>query len=149
MCDIKYKIKVIFLIIILVATVTGPRLQAQEKPEVIAIQLFDSGKYDAAEALFRKLLEQNPDNPVSQYYYGATRTENQHFSDTEIACLLAAGKNITPDRLNYYLGVQYHAREDWEQALKYYNLYRISVPREEQDEVELAKKIQLCFNHEN
>src|SRR5690606_28709254 len=124
-------------------------LQAQEKPEVTAIQLFDSGNYEAAEALFKQLLEQNPDNPVSQYYYGAARTENQHYTDEAMNWLLSAGQDITPDRLNYYLGVQHHARENWDQALKYYNLFRISVPQTEQKAVDLDKKIQHCFNREN
>lgn len=149
MCEMFYKIR-LFIILIFILSGTQPvELHAQENPEVRAIQLFDAGRYDAAEVLFKQLLEKNPDDPALKYYYGAVRTENYHYSDAELEYLTAAGKDITPDRLNYYLGVQHHARENWGQALKYYNLFRMSVPATEQQEVELDNKIQLCFNKEN
>ncbi len=121
----------------------------QNNPEVKAIQLFNSGNFTEAEKIFKKLLEQNPDNPMSNYYYGASRTENKHYGDQEMEYLLTAGKHITPDRLHYYLGIQHHARGNWNQALKFYNQFRLSVPEIEQKELELDKKIQLCFNQVN
>ncbi len=148
MCDRSKRIS--FLLIILFAGIIHiPRINAQENPEVKAIQLFNSGNFNNAELIFKKLLGNNNDSPILNYYYGASRTENGHFGEEELNYLKKAGKNITPDRLHYYLAVQYHARGKWDQALKFYNQFRLSVPEMEQKELELSKKIQLCYNQIN
>jgi predicted Zn-dependent protease len=85
----------------------------QDVSAVKAMQLFDAGNYSEAEKFFRILLEEDPGNPMLNYYYGASRTENGHFDDKDLKHLQQAGKNVTPDRLNYYLGIQYHARNNW------------------------------------
>lgn len=121
----------------------------QDVSAVRAMQLFDSGNYTQAEKYFRILLEDAPENPMLNYYYGASRTENGFFGERELSCLLTVGENMNPDRLHYYLGVQYHARSNWDQALKHYNMYRLSVPEDEQQEVKLAEKIQQCFDQIN
>jgi tetratricopeptide (TPR) repeat protein len=121
----------------------------QDVSAVKAMQLFDAGNYSEAEKFFRILLEEDPGNPMLNYYYGASRTENGHFDDKDLKHLQQAGKNVTPDRLNYYLGIQFHARNNWEQALKFYNQFRLSVPENEQQKLKLAEKIQQCFNQEN
>jgi tetratricopeptide (TPR) repeat protein len=121
----------------------------QDVSAVKAMQLFDAGNYEEAEKFFRVLLDEDPGNPMLNYYYGASRTENGHFGDEDLNYLLRAGKNVTPDRLHYYLALQYHARNNWEQALKFYNQFRLSVPENEQQELKLAEKIQQCFNQEN
>ncbi len=61
----------------------------------------------------------------------------------------ASPKNITPDRLHYYIGMQYHARNNWEEAIRHYNLFRLSVPETELQNFELPKKIQQCYDHVN
>ena len=121
----------------------------QDISAVKAMQLFDAGNYGEAEKLFLILLNEEPGNPMLNYYYGASRTENGHFDEKDLQYLQNAGKNITPDRLYYYLGIQHHARNNWEQALKYYNMFRLSVPAEEQKELALAVKIQQCYDHIN
>ncbi len=113
------------------------------------MQLFDAGNFAEAEKFFKVLLEEDPGNPMLNYYYGASRTETGHFGDKDLNYLQQAGKNVTPDRLHYYLALQYHARSNWEQALKFYNQFRLSVPENEQQELGLAEKIQQCFNQEN
>ncbi len=121
----------------------------QDVSAVKAMQLFDAGNFTGAEKMFGILLNEDPQNPMLNYYYGASRTENGNFKDSDLNHLMQAGKNVTPDRLDYYLGMQHHARNNWEQALKFYNQFRLSVPENEQQELGLAEKIQQCFNHEN
>lgn len=149
MCGRINKINFFFILLLIPGLISTTFLGAQEDMEVKAIQLFNAGNFNEAEKIFYNLLKQNPDNPMSNYYYGASRTENGHYGDRELHYLNLAGKIVTPDRLNYYLGIQYHARENWTQALKYYNQFRLSVPVIEQQELELDKKIQLCFNQNN
>ncbi|MGM0621273.1 MAG: tetratricopeptide repeat protein [Bacteroidota bacterium] len=114
-----------------------------------AMQLFDAGEYEAAEIAFRQLLEDEPGNTMLNYYFAASRTENGHYSENDLNTLLGVIKDATPHRINYYLGVQYHARNNWEQALKYYNQYRNSVTEEDREEVQLTQKIQQCYDRVN
>jgi tetratricopeptide (TPR) repeat protein len=137
---------IIFLLFAAKATIFAG---TQDVSAVKAMQLFDNGVFTEAERMFGILLEEDPQNPMLNYYYGASRTENGNFEDADLNHLLQAGKNVTPDRLYYYLGMQYHARNNWEQALKYYNQFRLSVPENEQQELKLAEKIQQCFDHKN
>jgi tetratricopeptide (TPR) repeat protein len=142
-------IRLTFIVFLLFAAKVTIFAGTQDVSAVKAMQLFDAGNFTEAERMFGILLEEEPQNPMLNYYYGASRTENGNFNDSDLNHLLQAGKNITPDRLNYYLGMQYHARNNWEQALKFYNQFRLSVPENEQLELGLAEKIQQCFNHEN
>ncbi|MDD4755690.1 MAG: hypothetical protein PHG29_06380 [Prolixibacteraceae bacterium] len=121
----------------------------QEVSAVAALRLFDREDYEEAEKLFRILLNEDPDNTMLNYYYGACRTENGNFSEADLNYLLKAGKTVTPHRINYYLGIQYHASGDWEQALKFYNQFRISVPENEQQELKINEKIQQCYDKVN
>jgi hypothetical protein len=121
----------------------------QDITAVKAMQLFDRREFEAAETAFKQLLQNDPDNTMLNYYYGASRTENGHFSEETLNYLLEAGEDVTPHRVNYYIGVQHHAQNNFDQALKYYNKFRLDVPQEEQEELQLAQKIQQCFNREN
>ena len=138
-----------FLFFMLFAKLSNILAVGQDVSAIRAMQRFDSGNYAEAETIFRILLDENPGNPMLNYYYGATRTENGHFGNNELTCLLKAGTIVTPDRLHYYLGIQYHARNDWEQALKHYNHFKFSVPENEQKQLKLAQKIQQCYDHIN
>ena len=139
---------ILFLFLLLVVHTTG-FAGNQNVSAIRAMQLFDAGNYAEAEKMFGILLEEEPRNPMLNYYYGASRTETGNFSDEDLNRLLLAGKNVTPDRLNYYLGIQYHARNNWDQALKFYNQFRLSVPESDQQELQLATKIQQCYDKIN
>jgi len=121
----------------------------QDITAVKAMQLFDKGEFEAAETAFGQLLEKNPDNTMLNYYYGASRTENGHYSQKDLNYLLKAGEDATPHQVNYYIAVQHHAQNNFDQALKFYNRFRHDVPEEEQQDVQLAQKIQQCFDREN
>jgi len=121
----------------------------QDISAVKAMQLFDKEEYEAAENAFRQLLDKNPENTMLNYYYGASRTENGHYTPEDLNYLLEAGEDVTPHRINYYIGFQHHAQNNFDRALKYYNTFRHDVPQEEQEEVQLAQKIQQCFDEEN
>ena len=45
----------------------------QDISAVKAMQLFDAGNYGEAEKLFLILLNEEPGNPMLNYYYGASR----------------------------------------------------------------------------
>jgi len=121
----------------------------QDNDVANAIRLFDNEEFKQAEPIFKKLLNENPEHTMLNYYYGACRTENGHYSLTDLNHLQKANKEKTPGTINYYLGIQYHAREQWVQALKFYNKYKLAASIGEQSRVELAKKIQQCYAQVN
>ncbi len=145
----KIFIKLTFISVLLFAATTHLPAGSQDNATVKAMQLFDAGKFEEAETIFRQLLENDASDPLLNYYYGASRTENGHFADSDLEHLLKAGKDVTPDRINYYLAIQYHARNNWDEALKLYNRFRQSVPESDQIELGVAEKIQQCFDQVN
>ena len=62
---------------------------------------------------------------------------------------MAASKGEVPVKANYYRGIQYQSQSKWEEALRQYNTFRIKTEKVVQDKLNLAEKIQQCYNHEN
>ena len=121
----------------------------QENPLTKAIQLFDKEKYAEAEILFKKLLDKRPDDFMVNYFYGACRTENGHYSDEDLGYLIKASKEVSPLNIDYYCGVQYHAKNQWDKALIYYKLYKNATSVNDQEKVNLTGKIEQCNNRIN
>ncbi len=142
-------IRIIFCLFTLLIFSQNIFASSQDVSAVKAMKLFDAGNYQEAEKIFKILLDEEPQNPMLNYYWGASRTENGHFTKNELNSLLLAGKHAVIDRLQYYLGIQYHAQNNWEQAIKYYNQFRQSVPETEQNNLNLSEKIQQCYNQQN
>lgn len=121
----------------------------QENPLTKAIQLFDREKFSEAEPLFKKILDQRPDDFMVNYFYGACRTENGHYTEQDLNYLIKASKEVTPLNIDYYFAIQYHAKNQWEKALVYYKLYKEIASFNEQEKVKLSQKIEQCASHVN
>lgn len=121
----------------------------QEDKMARAVQLFDSKKYEEADPIFRQLVDAQPENAMLNYYYGSCQTEIGFYDTPTLKHLLTATKGDVPAKVDYYLGIQYQAQEEWEEALRHYNKFRIKTQKTEQDDLNLAEKIQQCYNHEN
>ncbi|MCF6356192.1 MAG: hypothetical protein L3J54_00175 [Draconibacterium sp.] len=114
-----------------------------------AIQLFDKGNFADAEPLFKKVLDKKPNDFMVNYFYGACRTENNHFTNSDLECLILANREVSPININYYFAVQYHARSNWERALKFYNKYKSTASLSENENRNISEKIQECYNKIN
>jgi len=121
----------------------------QENPLTKAIQLFDKEKYAEAEPLFKAILDDRPDDFMVNYFYGACRTENGHYSEKDLNYLLKASNEVNPLNIDYYFAVQNHAKSQWEKALAYYNMYKAVASVNEQEKVKLTIKMEQCTNHIN
>lgn len=124
-------------------------LNKQENPLTKAIQLYDKRNFTEAEMAFKKLLDEKPNDFMINYFYGACRTENGHYSDEDLQYLAKASKEVYPIDIDYYFGVQYHAKSDWTKALSYYNNYKKVATEEEQNRANLSQKIEQCTNRIN
>ena len=122
---------------------------AQDNKLSKAFELFDDKRYVEAEPLFKELINEKPESLGLYYYYGACRTENKNYSEYDLIQLLNANPREAPLKINYYLGIQYQAQENWDQALKHFNKFRMDSTPEEQEKLGIAAKIQDCYNHEN
>ena len=116
----------------------------QENPLSQAIRLYDKGNFSNAEVILKKLLDEKPDHLMVNYYYGACRTENGHYGTNEIIYLLNGSLGEAPLKTDYYIGVQYHAKNRFNEALKYYTLFKDKTDDATAQEVELAEKMQQC-----
>ncbi len=121
----------------------------QENPLTKAIQLFDKGMYAEAEPLFKELIDLQPDDFMINYFYGACRTNNGHYSDQDLAFLLRASKEVYPIDIDYYIGVQQHARNNWKNAMARYEAYKKSASPDDQRIMGLAEKMEQCRNQIN
>ncbi len=121
----------------------------QENPLTRAIQLFDKEKYAEAEPLFKKLLDDRPDDFMVNYFYGACRTENGHYSEQDLNYLVKASKEVNPLNIDYYFAIQNHAIDNFEKALAYYKLYKAVASANEQEKVALSLKMEQCTNKIN
>ncbi len=121
----------------------------QENALVKAIQFFDEDNYTEAEQVLKKLLDEKPDHLMVNYYYGACRTENGNYGTNEIIYLLNGSTGESPLKTDYYLGVQYHAKNRWDDALKHYTRFKSKSDTEQQKQVQLSAKIQQCYEKVN
>ncbi len=121
----------------------------QENPLVKAILLIEQKNYEEAEPILKKLVDEKTEHLMASYYYGVCRTENNHFGPQELNYLLKGSTGEAPLESDYYLGVQYHAQNRWEDAIKHYNSYGSKVNEQEKRNVQLAEKIQQCYRKEN
>lgn len=121
----------------------------QVNPLTKAIQLFDKEKFAEAEPLFKSILDNRPDDFMVNYFYGACRTENGHYGVEDLNYLLKASKEVNPLNIDYYLAVQYHAKNQWEKALAYYKLYKSVASANEQEKAGMALKMEQCANQIN
>jgi hypothetical protein len=121
----------------------------QNTAKLNAIQQFNQGNFMEVLPVFEKLIQEQPEDFLLNYYYGATRTETKHFSENDLKFLEKALEGSPPQKINYYLAVQYQALNKWTQALRFYNKFQLIASEDERKKLLIAQRIQQCFNQEN
>ena len=122
---------------------------SQENQLVQAIKYFDQNNFQEAEKILGELIIEKPDNLMINYFYGACRTENRHYGQKEVLYLLKGSVGESPLKTDYYLAVQYHAQNRWDDALLYYKMFKVECTDEEAIELKLPEKIQQCTDKIN
>ena len=137
------------IIILLFAPILSLSNGYQQSELAKAIQMFDKKQYDEAEKIFEKLVNERPDDFMINYFYGACRTENGHYSNHDLSYLEKASKEVSPLDIDYYFGIQYHAKGEYEKALAHYITFKETADEAELNRVNLAEKMEQCENHVN
>lgn len=123
--------------------------KTQQNQLTKAILLFDKENYTEAEPIFKLYIDERPDDFMINYFYGACRTNNGHYSDRDLSYLEKASKEVHPLDIDYYLGIQHHAKNNFGKAIEFYTKYSETASAAEQNKVKLANKILQCKNEIN
>lgn len=121
----------------------------QDVETLKAIQQFKQGNFEEVLPVFHSLVNEQPENTLINYYYGASRTETGNYSEKDLNHLEKALEGNPPQKVNYYLAIQHHAQSNWTKALRHYNQFQLNAGAEEREKLKIAEKIQQCFNQEN
>lgn len=92
-------------------------------PEKTAMDFFEEGRFSEALPLFREQLRLYPDDKMLNYYLGACLVEIGTPDSTAFQALQLAIDKNSPDKINYYLAVTYHAVNDFSAAIDYYRRF--------------------------
>lgn len=109
-----------------------------------ADQLFKAGNFSEALPMFKELNMLYPDDANYQYCYGVCLTESGHGGQKAKKLLLQASQSEVPENINYYIGKNYQAMQDFEMALTYYHRFKEQASKKELKTIDLKALITSC-----
>ncbi len=136
------KIYYLFIVCLCLLTPNYSWAQQQTVDENLAIEYFKEKKFEKALPLFTELINKSPENAMYNYYYGITLLKNNKYETATKEALLNAVVDKTPLNTNFYLGIYFHALENWSEALDFYKRFKGN--KQERDELEYDKYVNLC-----
>ncbi len=123
--------------------------QSSGDPEQKAISLFDEGRYKEALSVFEDLIRLYPEDKTLNYYLGASLIETKNYGTRARQALLnSVGKDI-PEKIDYYLGIAFHAENDYLTALDYYRRFEKQAKNKIKKSVNYQNLIDLCEQGNN
>lgn len=128
-------------------TPPSPNFQAEERNK--AIELFHNGKFAEALPIFKKLSDSYPSDYLLKYFTGASLIETGVYTKESEMNLLLAGTRDVPAKVFYYLARYYHANDDWDSALRFYNRFKNNSQAGPITELRIDELTQLAYDHVN
>lgn len=133
-----------FLLLILVSVSFAVTAQEKVGNETLAKEYFELGNYEKALPLFAQLIRTNPDNAMYNYYYGVSLVKNNLFETAAKEALLNAIVDKTPSNSNFYMANYFHALENWQEAMDFYDRFSGLAGKQERKNLNLDYYIDLC-----
>lgn len=124
-----------------------PNFQAEERNK--AIELFHNGKFAEALPIFKKLSDSYPSDYLLKYFTGACLIETGVYTKESELNLLLAGTRDVPAKVFYYLARYYHANDDWDSALRFYNRFKNNSQPGQVAELRVDELTRLAYDHIN
>ena len=122
----------------------GGPFQLSGDPRQNAIALFDEGKFDEALPVFEELIRLHPEDKILNYYLGASLVETKNYGPRTCQVLSKSVDKNSPDKINYYLGVAFHAENEYMTALDYYHRFDKEAKSKTKKTVEYQALIEQC-----
>ncbi|MBN1927295.1 MAG: SPOR domain-containing protein [Prolixibacteraceae bacterium] len=114
-----------------------------------AARFFKKGQYLQALPIYEEYSQLYPNTPIYTYYYGVCLTETGNFGNKTRKLLLKVALEDVPVNVLFYIGKNYHAMNDFETALIYYQQFKDVSKSKEQHDVNLRKVMKQCENYQN
>jgi hypothetical protein len=114
--------------------------------EEMAVDLIENERYEEALSHFEELTRLYPGEHMFQYYYGLCLTQTGNYGDKARTCLLRAAQGDVPADVDFYIGKNYHALNDFETAHAYYNRFDDYARRRDKRSVNFKDVIQALEN---
>jgi len=124
-------------------------MYAQENKELVerANDLFEEKEYTTALPMFSQLVSLDPDNGSYNYKFGACLMYVESDKNAPLKYLQFAAKQegIDPEAY-YYLGKGYHLNYRFDDAIKYYALFKENASTKKQEKFDVVREIEMCEN---
>ncbi len=117
--------------------------------ETLGTDYFQQGNYEKALPVFAKLAQSYPDNAMYNYYYGVCLIKNNLFETAAKEALLNSVVDKTPSNSNFYLGIYFHALEQWQEAMDFYDRYAKVGSKQEKKFLRFDYYVGLCRQKKN
>ncbi len=118
-------------------------IQLKEKAD----KLFEKQDYVGATPAFLQLLALQPRSPEYNYKYGTCLLFNSKKKADAIKYLEFATASGSVDiEAFYYMGKAYHLNYQFEEAIKFYGLYKTNSRGKPNKELEVERQIEMCEN---
>jgi hypothetical protein len=114
-----------------------------------AVSWFREGEFQKALPVFSKLAYDFPYDYMLKYYLGASMVETGVYGLEAEKNLVLAMPSDVPAKVYYYLGVIYHARNNWNGAQRYYNRFRNHADSTEVIHLDITRLTELCYQEVN
>lgn len=121
-------------------------LHAQDKKDVKeADKLFKKEQYAEALPLFKNFINMDPVNVDYVYKYGACVLMETNHTDEALKLLLKAEEMGKKDQeVAYFIGRAYEKKKDFEQAMTYYERFKLAATKEDIKNLKVKKRIKSC-----
>ena len=117
--------------------------------ETLAKELFENKEFNEALPHFKELHKLYPDEAMFQYYYGVCLTETHQFGLNTRKLLLQSAQKKVPNNVFFYIAKNYHAVNNYDTALQYYERFDDYARNREKRKVNFKEIYNLCLNEEN
>jgi hypothetical protein len=109
-----------------------------------AIEHFEKKEYKESLFFINRLLNIYPKDPFFNYYSGVSLTELENNLETAIYQLRLASLKDVPKNVYYYLGKAHHLREEFNEAIKYYERFISFGDRVEVKDLQTERLLEMC-----
>ncbi|UKN01590.1 hypothetical protein K6119_17850 [Paracrocinitomix mangrovi] len=133
-------------LLLIVLTISSFTVVAQNKKDVReADRLFKKEQYAEAMPMYRKFIDIDPSNMDYVYKFGGCMLMVTDKTDEALKLLLKAEKMGKKDEeISYFIGRAYEKKEQFNDAIMYYEKFSDSATKEDLKALKIKKRIKDC-----